>query len=262
MVPSRITIVAGMAVVAGTLFGTGATAQRSVPETTPAGTPKDARTRMLESGARILQGNAPLAGFDIYLNGFHPMKEHPEMQVEAHHFCRQINEDLAQCVLFDGNTRTANLNGIEYIISEKMYAILPPEERQYWHPHNGEILSGQLIAPGLPAAAEHALMKKKMNTYGKTWHVWNTGANGKTGDSVPLGSPMLAWSFNRDGEMLPNMLEERDIRMKVHTGDKRKTRADLKPLAHPQAGVDALNGKFPRPTQDIPGVVDSAPRPR
>ena len=47
----------------------------------PAGTPKDARTRMLESGARILQGNAPLAGFDIYLNGFHPMKEHPEIHV-------------------------------------------------------------------------------------------------------------------------------------------------------------------------------------
>ncbi|MBW8897482.1 MAG: DUF1264 domain-containing protein, partial [Massilia sp.] len=129
MVPSRIsiTIVAGVAVVAGTLFSTGAAAQRSLPDTTPAGTPKDAQTRMLESGARLLQGNAPLAGFDIYLDGFHPMKDNPEMQVEAHHFCRQINEDLAQCVLFDGNTRTANLNGIEYIISEKMYGILPPE---------------------------------------------------------------------------------------------------------------------------------------
>ena len=259
MVPSRITVVAGLA---GTLLCTAAAAQRALPDTTPAGTPKDAQTRMLESGARILQGNAPLAGFDIYLDGFHPMKDKPEMQVEAHHFCRQVNEDLAQCVLFDGNTRTANLNGIEYIISEKMYAILPPEERQYWHPHNGEILSGHLIAPGLPATAEHALMKKKMNSYGKTWHVWNTGANGKTGDSVPLGPPMLAWSFNRDGEMLPNLQEERDTRMKVHTGAKRKARADLKPLAHPQGGVDVLKGRFPQPTQDIPGVVDSAPRPR
>ena len=237
MVPSRITVVAGLA---GTLLCTAAAAQRSLPGTTPAGTPKDAQTRMLESGAKILQGNAPLAGFDIYLDGFHPMKDKPEMQVEAHHFCRQVNEDLAQCVLFDGNARTANLNGIEYIISEKMYAILPPEERQDWHPHNGEILSGQLIAPGLPATAEHALMKKKMNSYGKTWHVWNTGANGKTGDSVPLGPPMLAWSFNRDGEMLPNLQEERDTRMKVHTGAKRKARADLKPLAHPQGCVDAL----------------------
>jgi hypothetical protein len=250
---------AAVAGVAGALFLTGAAAQRARPDTTPAGAAKEGNTRVLEAGAKILQGNAPLAGFDIYLDGFHPMKDDPGMQMEAHHFCRQVNEDLAQCVLFDGNTRTANLNGIEYIISEKLFATLPRGERQYWHPHNGEILSGQLVAPGLPEAAEHALMKKKMNSYGKTWHVWNTGANGKTGDSLPLGPPMLAWSFNRDGEMLPNLLEERDTRMKVHTGARRKARSDLRPLAHPQSGVDALKGKFARPTQDIPGVVDSGP---
>lgn len=244
---------------AGCLTAIAAGAQTSKPDTQPAGAPKDRNTRVLEAGSKILQGNAPLAGFDIYLNGFHPMKDHPEMQVEAHHFCRQVNEDLAQCALFDGNTRNANLNGIEYIISEKLYAALPPDERQYWHPHNGEILSGQLIAPGLPETAEHALMKKKMNSYGKTWHMWNTGANGKPGDALPLGAPMLAWSFSRDGELLPSMLDERDTRMKVHTGAKRKARADLKPLAHPQSGVDALKGKFPRQTQDIPGVVDIRP---
>jgi len=244
------------------LAAAGAAAQRAQPETAPAGQAKAAGTRALEAGAKVLQDKRPLAGFDIYLDGFHPMKDHPEMQVEAHHFCRQVNEDLAQCALFDGNTRTANLNGIEYIISEKLYATLPAEERQYWHPHNGEILSGQLVAPGLPEAAEHALMKKKMNSYGKTWHLWNTGANGKPGDTLPLGAPMLAWSFNRDGEILPNMLEERDTRMKLHTGAKRKARADLRPLAHPQGGVDALDGKFARPTQDIPGVVDSSPAAR
>jgi hypothetical protein len=175
------------------LCAAGATAQRARPETTPAGAPKATDTRVLESGAKILQGNAPLAGFDICLDGFHPMKDHPEMQVEAHRFCRQVNEDLAQCVLFDGNTRTANLNGIEYIISEKLYAMLPAGERQYWHPHNGEILRGLLVA--------------------------------------------------------------RDTRMNAHTDAKRKARTDLKALAHPQTGVDALKGKFPQATQDIPGVV-------
>jgi hypothetical protein len=34
--------------------------------------------------------------------------------MEAHQFCKQVNEDFAQCVLFDGNTSAANLNGIEY----------------------------------------------------------------------------------------------------------------------------------------------------
>jgi hypothetical protein len=61
--------------------------------------------------------------------------------------------------------------------------------------------------------------------------------------------------------MLPSMLEERDTRMKINTLDKRKRRADLRPLAKPQSGVDDLKGKFPRPSQDIPGVVDSRAAP-
>jgi hypothetical protein len=104
------------------------------PETAPPGESKSAKTKMLEAGARLLQSNDPLKRFDIYLVGFHPMKDHPEKQMEAHHYCHQVNEDFAQCALFDGNTRDANLNGIEYIISEKLFATLPEEEKKYWHP--------------------------------------------------------------------------------------------------------------------------------
>lgn len=220
-----------------------------------AGTPKSPKTVALEAGARILQSNAPLRPFDVYLVGFHPMKEFPERQMEAHHYCHQVNEDFAQCTVFDSNGSNARLNGIEYIISAKLFDTLPAEERAMWHPHNGEILSGQLLAPGIPAAADTALMRTKMNSYGKTWHVWNTGHEGKVGDQLPLGPAMLAWSFNRDGEAMPSMIERRDKRMDVNTADIRKRRADLQKLALPQAGVDDLRGKFARPTKDIPGVV-------
>jgi hypothetical protein len=182
------------------------------------------------------------------------------MQMEAHHYCHQMNEDFAQCVLFDGNSASANMNGIEYIISENMFNKLPASEKPYWHPHNGEILSGQLIAPGIPQIAEHELMKKKMNTYGKTWHVWHTGTQDQPGDSLPLGAPMLAWSFNRDGEVMPGLVEQRDNAMNADTAYLRKQRADLEPLAKPQLGVDALKGKFIRPTKDIPKVVEAAPK--
>lgn len=223
----------------------------------PRGEEKSGKTKILELGAKFLQGNAPMDGFDIYLVGFHPMKDHPEHQMTAHHFCNQVNEDFAQCVLFDGNTDDANLNGIEYIISEKLFASLPEQEREYWHPHNGEILSGQLVAPGLPDIAEHSLMKSKMNSYGKTWHVWNTGHHGRSADEYPLGPAMLAWSFNRDGEAIPEMIEERDRELEVSTQDARKQREELRELANPQSGVDALKGRFNRPTQDIPGVVNT-----
>ncbi|AVR95772.1 OBAP family protein [Pseudoduganella armeniaca] len=234
-----------------------ALAQRdSPPSVGPAGAPKSAKTQVLEVGAKVLQGAAPMRGFDIYLVGFHPMKDAPELQMEAHHYCHQRNEDFAQCVLFDGNTADANMNGVEYIISAKAFALLPEAERKFWHPHNGEILSGQLVAPGIPEAAEKSLMKSKMNSYGKTWHTWNTGHEGHTGEALPLGEAKLAWSFNRDGEALPAMEQKRDRKLGIDSAAKRRDRTDLRALAQPQSGVDDLKGKFARPTTPIPGVAD------
>ena len=238
-----------------------ASGQSTEQSVSPPGHAKTAKTRTLELGAKILQPNRPVDVMDIYLVGFHPMKDHPEMQMEAHHFCHQINEDFAQCALFDGNSKSANLNGIEYIISEKLFATLPDGERKYWHPHDGEILLGQLVVPGIPAGAEKALMKKKMNSYGKTWHLWNTGMVGLPADKLPLGEPMLAWSFNRDGEVMPGLVEQRDKRLGIDSAKLRHERADLRSLAHPQSGVNDLNGKFARSASSVPSVVDvkSAP---
>ena len=218
----------------------------------PAGDPREPGTAALETGAATLQDLTPVKKIAIYLNGFHPMKDDPTVQVEAHHYCNQVNEDLAQCALFDGNTENANLNGIEFIISEKLFETLPPEERQYWHPHNYEILSGQLVGPGLPDAAEKALMRRKMNSYGKTWHVWMPG------DALPTGPAHLAWSFNRDGELKMGMAEERDRRMSIDSGEKRRERADLSPLARPQEGVDLLKDAFPNAKGAPEGVRDKS----
>lgn len=224
------------------------------PSSHPPGRAESVKTSALESGAKMLQSTSAVKQFDIYLVGFHPMKDNPSKQMEAHHYCKQVNEDFAQCVLFDGNTADANLNGIEYIVSEKLFNTFPMEEKKYWHPHNYEILSGELIGPGLPQAAEKQLMQGKMNSYGKTWHVWMTDDNGKPADKLPMGEPHLAWSFNRDGELLPGSVERRDKRIGTNTTEIRQRRQDLVPLAHPQQGVDDLNGKFPSTTHLIPGV--------
>jgi hypothetical protein len=225
------------------------------------GQPESVRTGVLETGASAMQRDAPTDALEIYLVGFHPLKDQPEHQFEAHHFCRQVNEDFAQCALYDGNTVEANLNGIEYIISERLFETLPEAEQPYWHPHNGEILSGQLVAPGLPEIAEKELMQSKINSYGKTWHTWNTGHGAEGGDPMPLGEPALAWSLNRFGEAAPGLVESRDQRMGISTEERRRQRQDLTELAQPQEGVDALAGQFPWPTQPIPGVVDKAVTP-
>lgn len=215
------------------------------PQVQEPGRERTPKTRALETGANILQDVTPVEQIGIYLVGFHPMKDDPSVQMESHHYCDQVNQDFAQCVLYDGNTENANLHGIEYIISERLYTALPAEEKPYWHPHNYEILSGQLVMPGLPEAAEKEALRGKVNSYGKTWHVWRTGVHRKAGDRLPLGAPHLAWSFNDDGEAAPGLVEERDRRMGIDSAEKRRDRADLAALARPQGGADALQGKFP-----------------
>ena len=46
-----------------------------------------------------------------------------------------------QAVIYDGNTRDARLMGVEYIISERLFNTLPPEEKKLWHSHQYEVAS-------------------------------------------------------------------------------------------------------------------------
>jgi hypothetical protein len=226
------------------------------PPQQPAGSGKGAWLTALEQGAHLLQSTTPMNGFDVYVVGFHCPKGVPGEQMEAHHYCRVVNDDLLQCVLFDGNTRDANLIGVEYIVSEGLYGELPEEERGFWHPHNFEVLSGELVAPGLPDVAEKAFLKQLMNSYGKTWHTWHTGRKDAPGHTLPLGEPHLMWSFNRDGECDEALKQDRNEAMGIDTSAKRAQRQDLVELAHPQHGVDAMADAFPGSTP-IRGVVDA-----
>ena len=223
---------------------------------TAPGADRTAKTAALETGANLMQAKAPVEKIAMYLNGFHVSKDNATMQMEAHHYCNQTNEDLAQCVLFDGNTADARMMGIEYIISEKLYNTLPAGEKAYWHPHNYEVLSGTLRMPGLPDAAEKEALETKINSYGKTWHTWMTGLHNQKPDPLPFGPPHLQWSFNRDGEADPAMVQARDERMKLDSTKARQERQDLIPLARPQGGVEAMAGSFPN-AKNIPGVADN-----
>lgn len=222
---------------------------------TAPGDESSAATRALETGGNLLQTTAPVDRISIYLNGFHPAKDDPTLQMESHHFCDQVNEDFMQCVLYDGNTAQARLHGIEYIISATLFESLPEAERAYWHPHNYEILSGALRMPGLPDVAEQATLRGKINSYGKTWHVWMTGVHGRQPDALPLGPAHLAWSFNADGEANPDMIRQRDEHLRLDSQAARRARQPWTGEARPQVGVDALRRHFPAATR-IEGVSE------
>ncbi|WP_150801498.1 OBAP family protein [Pseudomonas fluorescens] len=198
------------------------------------GEEKTATTRTLDAGAALLQSRPPIDALNAYLDGFHFYNGHPDFQMEAHHYCSILNEEVIQCVIYDGNRKDAKLMGVEYIISEQLFAKLPDAEKALWHSHVHEVKSGQLVAPGIPDIAEHALMEKLIHTYGKTWHTWHTDLN----KELPLGVPQLMMGFTADGQIDQRLVADRDKRLGVDSIQKKNARADIPaPVIDP--GADA-----------------------
>lgn len=220
--------------------------------------PKGLESVLRAAGATGNHPHRALRGFDAYVSGFHCARDTPKRQRETHHFLKQLGPDLLQCVIFDGDGPSALLVGVEYIVSESIFAGLPPEERGYWHPHNYEILSGQLVAPGLPAAAEKALLGLLVNSYGKSWQLWEPEAPSiGTERTMPVGAATLMWSFNKDGQLDATLERQRNRRLELSLEEKRREREDLIPLAHPQEGVERLTSAFGVLQRAYPGVVDA-----
>lgn len=187
------------------------------------GKEKDTKSEVLNAGADLLQNKSPLKKISAYLDGFHFYNGNIDAQMEAHHYVSQLNEDIYQAIIYDGNGEDAKIMGVEYIISARLLKTLSEEEKKLWHSHHYEVKSGTLIAPGIPEIAEHELMKKLVSTYGKTIHTWHTDQQ----RTLPLGSPMIMMGFTKDGQLNPKLLAERDKRFNISTKEKRKNREDI-----------------------------------
>ena len=198
------------------------------------GEDKSGKSKLLETSADLLQDKSPLKTFNAYLDGFHFYNGNMNAQMEAHHYVAQLNEDVHQAIIFDGNEKNAKIMGVEYIISEKLFKRLDDEEKKLWHSHHYEVKSGTLIAPGIPIAAEHELMEKLVSTYGKTIHTWHTDQQRE----LPIGSPQIMMGFTKDGQLKRQLLDERDKRFKVSTEERKKNRGDIRmPSVDPMANA-------------------------
>lgn len=195
------------------------------------GKEKTTKSKVLGIGADLMQDKSPLNKVNVYLDGFHFYNGNMEGQMEAHHYVTQVNEDLHQAIIFDGNGDDAKLMGVEYIISERLFKELPDEEKKLWHSHHYEVKSGTLIAPGIPEDIEYELMEKLVTTYGKTFHTWHTDR----GMELPYGIPQVMMGFTRDGQLNPDLIAERDENFGVSTTQRRKAREDI-----PMPQVDSL----------------------
>jgi hypothetical protein len=120
--------------------------------------------------------------------GVHLMKDVPERSAVAYHFCKPLNDDVNQCVLYDGTGPNAKLIGIEYLVTDAMYQKFPAEEKAYWHDHKHEVDAGLIRSLTQTGDDEKATLKVVRTLWGKVYHTWASG------EDYPRGPARLFWS--------------------------------------------------------------------
>lgn len=207
------------------------------------------------SHAEGMHADSPLSGSHVHFCGIHTAKNNPKFILTTQHYCaghsHTGHDDMFQCVLFDGTGPNAKLLGIEYVISDATYRTLPEAEKKYWHPHTYEVLSGGLVAPGMPEADEKKFMKTILTSWGKAWHTW---PDPKT--AVPVGEPLLIWSLTGDGQCDDAVVASRDKEFGVDTVAIRARRCkelglDVPQIPHPKS-MDELGRQWAARGDDKP----------
>ena len=137
--------------------------------------------------------------------GVHLLKDLPEHSQVAYHYCKPVNDNVSQCVLYDGNGPDARLIGVEYLVSDELYRKMPPEEKLYWHDHKYEVDSGLLKSMTQTGEEEKRTLAAVRPLWGKVFHTWATGRD------YPSGPPRLFWAVTgqepfvlSDGAKLPD----------------------------------------------------------
>ncbi|CAD5164606.1 unnamed protein product [Musa acuminata subsp. malaccensis] len=197
------------------------------------GKPAETSTALLETAAAAIQGFDPINKIHQHLCAFHFYGDDMTRQVEAHHFCSHQNEEMRQCLIYDGEGPRAKLIGVEYIVSEALFLALPDDEKPLWHSHEYEVKSGMLFMPQVPGAVQRPDMEQVCKTYGKTYHFWQVDR----GDELPLSLPQLMMAFTRDGQLRQELAKDIERRYEISFEEEREKR---RYMAGPDHGIHPL----------------------
>lgn len=192
---------------------------------------------------------SPLESFQTHLCGFDVIKKKPTEYFEAHHFCSPLSDDVQQCIIFNTAGKGAKLIGVEYVITDRLYRLLPESEKKYYHPHTFEVTSGLLAAIGVKPEDELKWMSQRYTTWGKGWYTWPDPRT-----DLPMGDPILMWSATKDGQVPPEMLTKRDAINKTATMNLRVARKGIGPVPQidpPKTDAD-IGRQYTNSGPDVP----------
>ncbi|KAG8086468.1 hypothetical protein GUJ93_ZPchr0010g10354 [Zizania palustris] len=224
------------------------------------GKPTETGTALLETATgsiQAFQGFAPINQIHEHLCAFHFYGDDMTRQVEAHHFCAHVNEDVRQCLVFDGPDAGARLIGVEYMVAEPLFLTLPDDEKPLWHTHEFEVKSGVLFLPGVAGVVERHNLEKVCKTYGKTIHFWQVDR----GDALPLGLPQIMMALTRDGQLRQDLAQRVEEKFGVSFQKESENRAYMRGPEHgihPLANAAGKGLKTDLREVDLPATTTTA----
>ena len=120
---------------------------------------------------------SPLDGYTIHVSAPHVMNG--EVVGPFHHYCKPINDDIIQCILFESTEPNARMTEVEYMVSKKLARSVIPEwsHKKNWHDHKQEIETGR-VAVHYPTDKKtvDSIVNHVADTDGIIFHLWPEGA--------------------------------------------------------------------------------------
>jgi len=124
---------------------------------------------------------SPQKGFDMHLDAAHNVKDAKPI---VHHWCKRINAEIVECLMFDSDKANANLVGVETMIPHEVWSTLSEEQKKEWHNHAEKVKPEQFVDATPEEAAKFTEDLK--DTYGRVTYFWNFPK-----DQYPIISPFL-----------------------------------------------------------------------
>ncbi|CDO96901.1 unnamed protein product [Coffea canephora] len=195
--------------------------EASSHEEIPPGRPMSMEQHMVDKVAQMLQSLKPIKQMSQHACTFALYSHDMNRQIETHHYVTRINQDFLQCAVYDSDDSRGCLIGVEYIISDRLFENLDPEEQKLWHSHAYEIKSGLWVSPRVPELVVRPELENLAKAYGKFWCTWQTDR----GDKLPLGPPALMMSPQpvNLGMVKPALVQKRDGKYNISTDEAIKT---------------------------------------
>jgi len=129
---------------------------------------------------------SPADGFNIHIIAPH---RHEDGTVHGpyHHYCKAIDPDIMQCMIFMSTAPNAELIEIEYFIAQKLVRknVTLEQWNRHYHDHKAEIASGRVQVLDVSPAKAKQMAQAAARTDGIIFHLWPDGAR------VPNGEVMF-----------------------------------------------------------------------